>query len=193
MKTGNINILIAFLLIFCCSFSQVKLEGKIISGRTKLKPTESVLIVPEKTFKGTFTDSLGNFVLDSLEFNKTYILKTSSIELGTVEIELKTGNESVIRETFEINSNCKFNSESAETDWINKNPKLLLIGSIVPIGNSRKDKKFEERYKIKYYDFGCTPEALECIIEYNKTIFKLMNLKYGKKWKSRMRKDVIIN
>ena len=193
MKTGKSNILITFLLIFCSSFSQVRLEGNIISGRTKLKPSESVLIFPVKSFKGTFTDSIGNFVLDNLEFNKTYILKTSSIELGNAEIELKTGNDSIIRKTFEIISDCKFNSETAETDWKNKNPKLLLIGSIAPIGNSRKDRKFEERYKIKYYDFGCTPEALECIIEYNETIIKFMNIKYGKKWKSGIRKDVILN
>lgn len=193
MKITN-KLFVFFAIIFYgISFSQVTLKGKIISTKTKLPPNENLMIVLENSYKGVFSDSLGNFTLENLEFNKTYKIKSSSIELGNILFELKTTNDTIIHKTFELLSNCKFNSQSAIEDWENNNAKLLLIGSIAPVANSKTDKKFEKRYFIKYYDFGCTPEALECIIEYNTTILDLMTIRYGKKWKSKMRKDVIIN
>ena len=51
--------------------------------------------------------------------------------------------------------------------------------------------KFEKKYNIEYYDFGCTPPNEECVIQYNKTIFANLDKKYGRKWRKEVRKDVI--
>jgi hypothetical protein len=88
---------------------------------------------------------------------------------------------------------CILNKQTAKIDWENKNPKLYLIGSIAPIRNSKADKKFERKYKIEYYDFGCTPPKIECVIEYNLEILKLMEKFHGIEWKDKIRKDVVVD
>ena len=76
MKITN-KLFVFFAIIFYgISFSQVTLKGKIISTKTKLPPNENLMIVLENSYKGVFSDSLGNFTLENLEFNKTYKIKT---------------------------------------------------------------------------------------------------------------------
>ena len=173
--------------------AQVKLDGKIISVKTKLKPSEEVMIIVKETNEKTFTDSLGNFILEKFDKNKYYTLELFSFFYGKVILEFETQNDNIVRKTFEVVANCDFDGETAKSEWENKSAKLYLIGSIAPIANSKKDKKFEKKYNIQYYDFGCTPDPLECIIEYNKEILKLMESKYGDEWKKEIRKDVVIN
>lgn len=172
---------------------QVKLDGKIISAKTKLKPSEEITIIVKETNEKVFTDSLGNFILEKFDKNKHYTLELSSFLYGKVILEFETQNDNLVRKTFEVVANCDFDAETAKSEWENKSAKLYLIGSIAPIANSKKDKKFEKKYNIQYYDFGCTPDPLECIIEYNKEILILMESKYGDEWKKEIRKDVVIN
>ena len=51
-------------------------------------------------------------------------------------------------------------------------------------------RKFERKYKIDYFDFGCTPAPSDCIKEYNEKVFELLDKKYGKEWRKNVRKDV---
>lgn len=173
--------------------AQIKLDGKIISAKTKLNPSEEIMIIVKETKEKTFTDSLGNFTLLNLNKNKHYSLELRSHIYGEINIEFETQSDNQIVKTFEIVTNCDFDSETAKSDWKNKSAKLYLIGSIAPIANSKNDKKFEKKYNLKYFDFGCTPAPLECIIEYNKEILKLLELEYDEEWKTEIRKDVIIN
>ena len=173
--------------------AQVKLDGKIISAKTKLKPSEEVMITVKETNEKSFTDSLGNFTLYKLDKNKQYSMELFSFLYGKVSIEFETQNEDQLTKTFEVIANCDFDGETAKNEWKNKSAKLYLIGSIAPIANSKNDKKFEKKYNIQYFDFGCTPAPLECIIEYNNEILKLMEIKYGEEWKKEIRKDVVIN
>lgn len=173
--------------------AQIKLDGKIISAKTKLNPSEEIMIIVKETKEKTFTDSLGNFTLLNLNKNKHYSLELRSHIYGEINIEFETQSDNQILKTFEIVTNCDFDSETAKSDWKNKSAKLYLIGSIAPIANSKNDKKFEKKYNLKYFDFGCTPATLECIIEYNKEILKLLELEYDEEWKTEIRKDVIIN
>lgn len=173
--------------------AQIKLNGKIISAKTKLKPGEEIMISVKETKEKTFTDSLGNFTLLNLNKNRHYSLELSSQIYGKVYIEFETQSDNEIKKTFEVVANCDFDSETAKNDWKNKSAKLYLIGSIAPIANSKNDKKFEKKYNLKYFDFGCTPAPLECIIEYNKEILKLLELEYAEEWKTEIRKDVIVN
>jgi hypothetical protein len=173
--------------------AQIKLDGKIISAKTKLNPSEEIMIIVKETKEKTFTDSLGNFTLLNLNKNKHYSLELRSHIYGEINIEFETQSDNQIVKTFEIVTNCDFDSETAKSDWKNKSAKLYLIGSIAPIANSKNDKKFEKKYNLKYFDFGCTPDLLECIIEYNKEILKLLELEYDEEWKTEIRKDVIIN
>jgi len=173
--------------------AQVKLNGKIISAKTKQKPSEEIVITVKETKEIAFTDSLGNFTLSKLDKNRRYSLELKSFLYGKVSIEFETQSDNQIQKTFEVVANCDFDSETAKREWKNKSAKLYLIGSIAPIANSKNDKKFEKKYNLKYFDFGCTPAPFECIIEYNKEIMKLMELEYGEEWKKEIRKDVVLN
>lgn len=173
--------------------AQVKLEGKIISAKTKLNPSEEIVITVRETKEIVFTDSLGNFTLSKLDKNRRYSIELTSFLYGKVNIEFETQSNNQIQKTFEVDANCDFDSETARSEWKNKTAKLYLIGSIAPIANSKNDKKFEKKYNLKYFDFGCTPAPLECIIEYNKQILRLMEMEYGEEWKKEIRKDVVLN
>jgi len=71
-----------------------------------------------------------------------------------------------------------------------KKTKLLLIGGEAPIIYSSQ-RKFERKYKVRYYDFGCLAPYKQCVISYNETIFDYLNKKYGVKWRIEIRNDVI--
>jgi hypothetical protein len=75
-------------------------------------------------------------------------------------------------------------------DITNGTPFLLLQSGISPVAYTT-DKKFENKYKVVYYESGCSGPKKRFAVEYNKTIFKHLTDKYGKKWKKEIRKDVI--
>jgi hypothetical protein len=78
----------------------------------------------------------------------------------------------------------------ANQDIDNGTPFLLLQSGIVPVVYTT-DNKFEDKYKVYYYESGCSGSKEKFAIEYNRTIFKHLTDKYGKKWKKEIRKDVI--
>jgi hypothetical protein len=83
------------------------------------------------------------------------------------------------------------NRENALQDIENKRIRLLIQGGISPSANSELDNKFEKKYCLRYYDFGCTYIGYECMPDYNKTVFDYLTKRYGRKWKKKVRKDVI--
>ena len=137
----------------------------------------------------TMADSLGNFRIEYLEPNKNYVIEISAFGYGNQKFDVKT-KSGINNVTFELKAECGYSAERAESDWKNGKASLLLFGSIAPIANSPADKRFEKKYGIRYYDFGCTPPISECIKEYNERIFKLMDEKYGMKWRNKVRSDV---
>jgi len=67
---------------------------------------------------------------------------------------------------------------------------LLLQGGIAPVVVT-KDKAFENKYQIYYYDFGCNAPNLDCSKNYNEFAFNYLTELYGGKWKKEVRRDVI--
>jgi hypothetical protein len=191
----NLNIsknIIKLILILVCgiSYGQTEIIGKVISGISGEKPISEIyaqeLITKQPLIIG---DSLGNFRIEYLEPNKKYIIEISAFGYGKQKFdgETKSGINNV---TFELKADCEYNTERAESDWKNGTANLLLVGSIAPIANSHSDKRFEKKFGIKYFDFGCEPPIDECLKEYNKRIFELMDKKYGMKWRKKVRSDV---
>jgi hypothetical protein len=176
------------------SYSQVEINGYVKSSITKLPPNSRVYIKQLKSEKPvlermTMTDSTGFFRIKNLEPNKRYELKLSSFGYQDQYFEIKT-NSSITKTTLTLEASCTYSKEQAIKDWKNKRAKLLLVGSIAPISNSTLDNRFEKKYNIKYFDFGCSPPIDECIKIYNEQIFVLMNEKYGPKWRKKVRSDV---
>ena len=183
-------ILFALLNFNCLAFCQVELSGRIVLAKNGSIPSQDVVVEIKKSHKHTWTDSLGNFKITGLNKNTKYLITFTSFQFGTIELPFDTNETDTITKVFEIKANCAYNIDTAISDWNNKKAKLLIIGSIAPLSNTKLDKKFERKYKIEYFDFGCTPAPSDCIKEYNEKIFELLDKKYGKEWRKDVRKDV---
>ena len=69
-------------------------------------------------------------------------------------------------------------------------PFLLLKGGAAPTLIAT-DPKFEKRYGIYFYEYGCSGPAIKIVEEYNRVIFEHLTQKFGKIWIEEVRKDVI--
>ncbi|QNR24558.1 FEKKY domain-containing protein [Croceimicrobium hydrocarbonivorans] len=183
--------LFLFTALLSSCFGQVgKLSGRILSKLGNKPTMESVWIQDSENQIFTQSDSLGYYSIDSLIMAKSYTFQFLAfgypITEKTVQITQAHDSLNII-----LNPNCSYDSLKAHQDWQEGKARLLLIGSIAPRANSEADQNFEKSFNIEYYDFGCTPPALDCVIDYNKQIFKLLDSKYGDLWRSRVRADVI--
>lgn len=140
---------------------------------------------------GTTTDELGNFEITYFDVNKKYNLRLSAFGYLDLDTTIITKNQLKIDGiSYILKANCDIGKSKAKEDIKKGKPKLLLFGSIAPIGNTKRDLKFEEKFKVKYFDFGCTPPAFECMEEYNKEIFKYLDNEYDRHWRKKVRIDV---
>jgi hypothetical protein len=80
--------------------------------------------------------------------------------------------------------------ELARVDIQNGMAFLLLAGGIAPTIIDT-DPEFERKYKVYFYEFGCTGPDYELIIAYNQVVFEYLNKQYGKKWQKEVRNDVV--
>ena len=78
----------------------------------------------------------------------------------------------------------------AQTDIDKGIPFLLLQSGIAPVIYTT-DSLFENKFKVYYYEKGCTGPDYEMMKAYNQTVFEFMDIEYGKKWRKSVRKDVI--
>ncbi len=172
---------------------QSEVVGFVKSSITGLKPITDVVVevvnlkkpITERIKK---TDSLGFFRLENLEANKKYVLKVTAYGYGKQVFEINT--EPGITETvLTLKAGCDFDKVQAENDWKSGVPKLLLVGSVAPVANTRADLRFEKKFGIRYHDFGCSPVIGECIKAYNERIFQLLDQQYGKSWRKKVRVD----
>ena len=176
------------MLVCVISYSQVEINGNVKSSITNLRPISDIYIEQLKSEKPvlermTMADSTGFFRIENLEPNTLYEIKLSAFGYKDQVFEIKTNN-GITKTTLTLKAGCEYSRQQAEK------PKLLIVGSIAPIAISTSDTKFEKKYGIKYFDFGCTPTIAECIKIYNERIFELMDKTYGMKWRKKVRSDV---
>lgn len=69
-------------------------------------------------------------------------------------------------------------------------PFLLLQSGIAPVVYIT-DSIFENKFRVYYYEQGCTGPDNEFMKAYNIEIFKYLDEQFGKKWRKSIRKDVI--
>ena len=179
------------ILTFSTSYGQTsQVTGRILSSVTNQAPSEPVIIMDPRNKVFAETDSLGYYTLDSLTKGKTYNFQFLAFGYGEVQRSIEIFKE-VDTLNLILNTECAFDSLTAHEDWRTGNPRLLLIGSIAPLANSEYDLQFEDKYKVEYYDFGCTPPAIDCVLTYNQEIFDLLDQKFGNQWRAEAREDVI--
>jgi len=177
-------------------YSQDKSNELSISGNLKVLFGVENIIIPEDliielnpTHHFSKIDSVGNYKFENLE-SGVYKIQINNFNIKPQQFKVELKKESITNFNIVVFADCELNKKIAEIDIRDNKSKLLLVGSIAPIVYNNQDK-FEKKYNIRYYDFGCTPPNEECVIQYNKTIFADLDKKYGKKWRKEVRKDVI--
>lgn len=160
-------------------------KGGVFNGE-RLKPLKLKLIDSTgNTIKTVLTDSLGEFKFTALTSGR-YRIVNKKYEIDTLFSVPAQAKDALL---IEVNV-CDVGAGMALKDIKNNRPRLLLIGSIAPL-YVRGQEKFEKEFDVSYYDFGDTAPSQQCMINYNKIIFKYLDSKYGNAWRKEVRKDVI--
>ena len=87
-----------------------------------------------------------------------------------------------------------FNIQGARKDIKEKNIRILFPGGFggMPNFDNQKDITFQKNYSVKFFSQGCIRMGEnENEEEYNRTIFKYLDQKFGKSWRSEIRSDAI--
>ena len=87
-------------------------------------------------------------------------------------------------------NDCKLGVDLAKMDIDNKSVKILLVGGSSPTIYT-SDSKFEKKYQVKFIDFGCISPNIDCIVNYNFTVFDYLKKEHGRRWIKEVRKDAI--
>lgn len=162
------------------------LNGIIFIGDSR-KQIDSIELIPSNGPIISFsTNRSGRFLVKNLS-EGGYRLYIKEFNYDTV-INLKAGERKEL--WIFIPVACEVSEDVARLDIQQGNPRLLLIGGIAP-SHVVCQEKFERKFHVKYYDFGCTPPGYACVLAYNKVIFNYLDSMYGAKWRKKVRTDVI--
>lgn len=82
-------------------------------------------------------------------------------------------------------ANVKFTEDVVKGDV-----RLYILGGFAP-AITKADRKFEEKYKVRFHDFGCTPPPLDYYKEYNVLAFAYLKEKYGEAWEKEIRPNIL--
>jgi len=188
----------SLLLLSLNSFGQSQLErtnvyGTIFSGYSGQPLEEGFLTFIAENGKHYWanTDSLGKYSTEELPSGR-YKLNVTCFGYSEQDTIINLEPNRSVKIDFTVSTDCEFNKELALKDIESGTPKLLLVGGIAPLTNTKRDKKFERKYSIEYYDFGCNPETYECLADYNKTIAKYLDEQFGRNWRNSVRGDIIV-
>ena len=162
---------------------RVKVGGKIVI------PNDAIIEL-RCSNKILFSDSHGSFNFESLKPGK-YNFRVLGIGNNTFDTVLSLEKVPINDLILVVSSNCSVNELVAENDIKKGKCRLLLVGSISPIANSKQDEFFQSKYKVTYFDFGCNIQAIDCIIQYNEKMFEYFDNTFGLQWRAEVRKDVI--
>ena len=84
-----------------------------------------------------------------------------------------------------------FNAQTAQQDLAKGKPKLFLFGGIAPLRRAG-DVAVEHQFGFVYHDFGCVrPADDQCLAAYSRVVFAYLTKKYGNRWQTHVRPDVL--
>ena len=158
--------------------------------RGEIFPLENIyMALGEEQNQVTSAD--GRFCFDNIQ-PSSYELSISIFKNYTIQSAIEAGHTDV--DGLEFVSRAKSdwaNKQIAEIDIKNSDPRLLLLGGSAPTIYTNQ-KKFERKYKVRYYDYGCIVSVpKEKMEEYNHVVFQYLDAKYGNKWRESVRPDVL--
>lgn len=84
---------------------------------------------------------------------------------------------------------CEASKMIAKNDIKKGKINFLIQGGIVST-YVKGQNVFEQKYKLKYFDFGCVVPKEICIADYNAVVGQYLDQKFGKNWRKEVRKDI---
>jgi hypothetical protein len=188
----SFSIILSLLLASNCASArsdECSITGQITSARNG-KPLSSASVMLRGTVTGSIADSSGRYLIRHIPPGKHSVrVMHLGYEIADTVVELQNGISTVV--DIALQTTCSVDESKARSDIAQKTVRLLLIGSLMPQANSPEDDAFEKHYGVEYFDYGCTPPAHECVIEYNRTIFQYLDERYGTGWRKSVRGDVV--
>tara|TARA_R110002020_G_C15948382_1_gene745372 strand:- start:57 stop:656 length:600 start_codon:yes stop_codon:yes gene_type:complete len=171
--------------------SEVLIKGIVLS-EVNGKPLENAYISYKSRYRYSMTNEKGEFEYrykiresDSLE---TIELTALGYENLDTIIRVDKPKEYVFE--FVIKPRFGLNREKALADIKNGEINILESSGIAPVFY-KSDSKFAKKYNVNFVEYGCEGIAEESLYEYNKTVFEYLDKKYGKKWRKKIRKDIV--
>ncbi|WP_422350105.1 hypothetical protein [Flagellimonas sp.] len=183
-----------YLLVLCfltsmslCSQNGVTLSGKVISEEGEI-PNAYVTIGTQ----GTITDQGGNFKFEYLAESMPDILRVKVSSMGYTDHEFDYPSKQTDLNNLVITLSLypKIDGTTAIEDINNGKVQFLLSGGIAPTIYST-DRKFTRKYGVDFYEFGCQVISMKSLQLYNSEVAKYLDNKYGKKWRSEVRDDLV--
>jgi hypothetical protein len=177
------------------AFAQKPPTRYSISGRVNVIigldtiPEHGALVTIQRTGQIISTGKNGAFSFHHLTPG-TYHVKVIGASYNTIDTILTLRNEAIKNLRLVAIASCNVNQDVARQDIEQAKPRLLLASGIAPQVYSNQED-FSKKYQVTYYDFGCDIPNRQCLIRYNQLIFKYLDNKYSRRWRSEVRKDVI--
>ncbi|GGW75632.1 hypothetical protein DFQ11_1283 [Winogradskyella epiphytica] len=170
---------------------EVLIKGIVLS-EVNGKPLENAYISYKSRYRYSMTNEKGEFEYrykirerDSLE---TIELTALGYENLDTIIRVDKTKEYVFE--FVMKPRFGLNREKALADIKNGEINILESSGIAPVFY-KSDSKFAKRYNVNFVEYGCEAIAEESLYEYNRTVFEYLDKKYGKKWRKKIRKDIV--
>jgi len=165
----------------------IKGQVKIVTENGEAKPTSACLRI-KSIRKGTCTKERGCFKIDSVKSGE-YKLEVVGLGFDIFDTIINVTRDITPMEILLL-AKCEIDRETAINDIKSLKPRLLLIGGIAPTYIPDKEQ-FENKYGVKYDDYGCVAPPIECIEQYNYEVFKYLDDKFGKSWKDEVNESVV--
>ena len=187
---------VVFLFLFCITLTNAQellpIRGKIYSAVTRVKPIGMIYINLEGDDTNYRTNKHGEFTIYPKEKKDVYKLTILAGSHELLQYDYKA--EWTTRKhpkSIVVRSNFPASKEIAQADFRKGQLQLYIQGGISPVLNSKADNKFEKKYNVTYYELGSKTRTEEAVLEYNKRAFLILDLTYGKAWRSKARKDIV--
>ena len=185
----KIYLRIIFLFTSALVFGQnsIAIAGKVISEEGNIS-NATVRIGTQ----GGITNDKGDFRFDynSTSIPDRLVIDVSALGYRTRQFEYPSKEANLEDLIIVLSLFPAIDDRTALEDINNGNIQFLLSGGIAPVVY-KSDKKFGRKYGVSFYEFGCEVVAEESLVRYNSVIAEYLDKKYGKKWRKKVRDDIV--
>ncbi len=167
----------------------ILITGTVIS-EVNNKPLKDVFISVNST--GEISNKNGTFELNYNDRKNDSVLTINFSKLGYETVEKVIIANKITNQSFDITLKPRFklNREKALEDIKKGEVNILESSGIAPVFY-KSDSKFAKKYNVNFVEYGCEAIAWESLYEYNRAVFEYLDHKYGKKWRKKIRKDIV--